>query len=249
MDPNSGSEHGGSGADGQGQEDRLSKEQVSKIVSDRVNGLNSEIAGLKGQLEAALNKTEAPKTYTRAELNQAVVNKEISEEEAQAVFDKQQAQQITDTAQATAQRVVTENQQTEQVQAQIQKYKDFDDQLLVDGSDSLMRIQREVVAQMGLSNLEKPTLVTELQALRVVYGPEENLGRVDERERQTHLDTQTGSDGKLPDNKDGSPKGLSQKERTYYQSGIDAGRYTGWDAVKEELGFADEGIRKRAAAR
>lgn len=244
---------GRSPGDKGGEEDRLSKEEVSKLLSQRINENNErwqkQVDELKQQLET---KSEPKKVYSRAELNAAVESGKITEAEAQSIFDRQQQQQTEDAAKKAATETITEITQTSKIQASIDKYTAFDPGLLEEGSDSRRRIESEIRAQMGIFNQTKATLATELAALRAVYGPEDRLTTTQRKDRETHQDTNTGTDNdvEIKLNKDGSIKGMSKREKDYYQNMIDKGYYKDMKEVAEKIQkFGNQGIRKRAAAR
>lgn len=246
-----------SGKEGESQgfvsREEMSKE-MSKTVSARVNEVTAtltakhdqEIDELKQKFESLKDK---PKVYTRAELNALVADSKITDAEGQAIFDRQQSEATQEVAAKTAADTVTELHQTNKIQNSIAKYTNFDPELLANGSDSRMRIEKEIQKLMGIYNQSKVTLSTELAALNAVYGDEDKLNaKLEEHERETHQDSATGGGSDLTLNKDGWPKGLSTREKKYYQKHIDAGRMT-MKQVAEEQEHANSGIRKRAAAR
>jgi len=236
------------------QEPVYSKEEMSAAISQRVNevreSLKAEnqaaIAALKAELAP---KEEPPKEYTRVELNEMVRKKEMSESEAQTIFDSQNMLRTEQTAESAALKALANKEYTDRTQSSIDKYKAFDPELGTKGSDSFKRVQAEVVKQcdiLGISPRDA-TLGIELAACRQVYGDEASLAG-NELSRPTHKET-PGAGKAETQNQEGMPKGLSGREKSYYEEGIRSGRYSGWEAVSEELKYANDSIRSRAAAR
>ena len=240
-------------ADDDSQESRYSKEDVSEMVNqavrERVNEQNrshqAEIVKLHESYKAPV---EPVKVYSRAELNQAVTSKRITEQDAQDIFDKQQDDKIDQKATVIATRAVENNDFARTTQSSIDKYMAHDPDLSVVDSDSHKRVSQEIQDQMKNLGVKTPTLGIELNACRQIYGREDALGG-NEHDRQTHQDRFTTDDPVNDETDKGKPEGLSKREADYYQKGIDSGRYTGWEAVTKELEHSDPNVRRRAEAR
>ena len=227
-------------------------DEVSQIVSDAVNRAT---APLKNQIESLELKANQPvetketKQYTRAQLNTAVSNEQISQAEADAIWDKQSEKRTTE----TTINLINQSTQEQRVQSEIDKYKAFEPDLCDRNSDAFQKVFNEVTEQCQLLGLGAPTLAVELNALKSLYGPSQRLKKPEQRDRQTHQDTTMNNGdnkpGKVQLNDDGSPKGLTSDERTYYQDLISKRIYTGWDQVTKEMEYADKQLRGRVAGR
>lgn len=250
MDLNSGTPgQEGSGSDNQSQGNRSPENQsedLSRIISERVNetrtSVTREFQGKLDALQAKLEETQQPKPYTRTELSALVTKGEMSESEAQSLFDQQQEKENEVRAERAAQRVINGAQKDADLNAAISKYTAFDPELLKEGTESRSRVADEIQFQMQLAGQSEATLATELNALRVLYGPEAALG-VKPHDRQTHSDVQ-GSGGQEVETK----VELSKRERDHYRKMVDMGQMT-WGDVEKEMEYSTPDIRRRAAAR
>ena len=243
MDPTDNSSQGGSDGD-QGQERRFSNEDVSRMISDRINQQNVAHKAEMDSLRSELSKPEV-KVYTRQEINAAITSGNITEAAGQEIFDKQQSRQTELVAQNIARQTVESMTQTNTIQAKIDKYMAFDPSLSTPGSAARNRVEAKIQNQMQNLGQTQPTLGTELTALDAIYGSVDSLGG--SRERQSHQEIPGSQD--LQVNQDGAPE-MTKRERDFYQSRMDQGAYPGgWDDVAAELKHANPDVRRRAAAR
>lgn len=226
----------------QDQESRFSKEEVSQMISSRINEVNTKHSAEMTALEAKLApKQPETKKWTRQQLETAIADQTITQAAGNSIWEAQQKQETEQQVQQIAQETVETITQTKTTNASIDAYKKFDPTLMTDGSDSRKRIEAEVRSQMAILG-QPESLAIQLNALRAVYGPEENLGSP-ERQRQTHRDTQGGSEGTgVPI--DNMPE-MSARERKHYEKGIEQGRYADWAAVTKELEHANPQVRAR----
>lgn len=249
MDPKADSAQGGSDGGDQGQERRYSKKEVSAIVRERVKEYQEEIANLSGgQQQQPTTQAQQPTVFTRAQLTEAVNQGTITETEALAILDRQQAEGAARTAQTVAQQTVENMTRNTTTQQSIDKYKAYDADLNIPGSDAYARVQETIKNQLQVLGQAESTPAVELLALQSIYGPETVLTQQEGR-RATHQETGGGSDRSGGETPDGAPSGLTKRQVDYYQSRIDMGLYSDWDAVKEELSFEDKDLSRRAASR
>lgn len=241
----------GRGRDDQGQR-LVPADEVSKIVSDAVNRATAPLKTQLESLELKSNqpvKTEDTKQYTRTQLSSAVANEDISQIEADSIWDKQLEKRATD----TTINLINQSAQEQRVQSEIEKYKIFDSELNDRNSDSFQKVKNEVEDQCNLLGIPQPTLAVELNALKSLYGPSQRLKKPEQRDRETHQDTTTNDTGKTPMkvelNDDRSPKGLTKDEKIYYQDLISKRVYKDWDQVVDEQKHADRQLRERVAGR
>lgn len=247
MDPNADDDAEGSPDENDpGQETRYSEADVQKIKDDLKQEFSQTMQARINENNARHEKKEpAPqREFSRAELNQLIRDEKITEEQGQGIYDNQLERKIDQKVQDG----VATSENNRSIDATIDKYKAFDPDLVVPGSKSRLRIEGEVQIQMSMYGQKEATLNTELAALRTIYGDADNLTSTQEKDRESHQDTTSGSDKETVVNKDGWPKGLSAKERTYYDGQVGSGRMTVEDVV-EEMKFANQGIRDRAKAR
>ena len=252
---NSGGGDGGPKTDASGQR-LISENKVNEIVSSRVNELNAkhaaEMETFKRKMEESIKSTqkEPEKVYTRVELDGFIAEGRLTQEGADQIIDKQLTSQITHN--------VTSNMlaQTKQdsLNELIQKYVSHDPDVAITGTDARNRIESEVIAQFQISGDQEMSLKHEALALRAIYGDDKNLSRINLSpiDRETHMDTivSNSNPGNTdPATGDKALGSLSGEERTYYQDLINKGTYSGWEAVADEMKYANQALRKRARSR
>lgn len=264
MDPDLELKKGGSENDDPGQRP-IPANEVNEIVSNRVNEVNAKHAEETGRLQGQIDvltqqskQTTQPqqKTYSRAELNAAVTEGKISQDEADQIVDKQLTTQITADVTDNLTQQGTENSR----QVMINSYVSHDPDIATPGTDARKRVEAEVRAQLELSGDHTATLRHEVLALRAIYGDVNKLGKVNTKpeDRETHMDTLQSSNDSGSDKKQssqikvddsGNITGLARDEKAYYQDLINKGVYRDWKAVEVEMKFSDAALRQRAGAR
>lgn len=210
-----------------------------------------EAAELRGRAEgsaAAAPSPEPPKTYTRVELNALVDSGQISEADRDATLDRQNdAKMETMVAQQVDARVSATTTE-KSAAAQVDEYTAKVPDLMVDGSDIRNKVRDEYIMLVKTGLPEgNPTQVA---ALRSVVGAIEavaNPGKTEDPE-PSHENLGSGDDNP-PADTGGAPKDMSAGRRAYYQDQIGKGAYKDWNAVNEELKFADKRVLARDGAR
>ena len=245
--------NGGPKTDDSGQR-LISANKVNEIVSSRVNELNakhaSEMDALKRKMEETRTEQAKPaeKVYTRAELDGYINEGRLSQEDADTIIDKQLTTQITNNV---TNNMVEQEKQTS-LNKLIEKYVAHDPDVAITGTDARNRIETEVMAQFRISGDKDMSLKHEALALRAIYGDDKNLGKVDltPRDRDTHMDSIVSTTpGNAGATSEPSLGGLSGEEKSYYQDLINKGTYSGWDAVANEMKYANKALRTRAGVR
>ena len=245
----------GSDSTTQGQQGFIPPKDGSWVPIDRLN----EVIASKGQTERELvelrnevgtlkKAAEAPKEYSRAELGQFVDDGRMTQDEADRVIERQATHRIQENVTATVTQTMQQQQQGQAIQAEVNRYKAVIPEVTQAGTAERARVETEYQYLVGIGNT--PDASTELTALRSVYGPVESLQKGERQETETHQETGGGqSETGKSTNTDGAPAGLTTAEKSYYQDQIGKGIYAGWDQVKDEMKFANQGLRKRTGAR
>jgi len=229
----------------QGDEEVVPKRQLIAAVNSAERKTDAERAradALQRQLDE-IGRKDQPKQYTRSELTAGVAAGQITQEAADQVWEDQ----IVARAEARATQVATENvtraRRKERVDSDINRYTALEPDILIEGSDIRNKIAKEFkfLVDMGDSS----TAETELKAIRAALGPVEQLelAKSGVSQHSSHRETGGGGGGGKPGKK--FEDTLSQREKAYYQKGIDGGRYKDWSEVKKELEFANPNTRRK----
>lgn len=211
---------------------------------DKRHALERELSELKGTVEGLKTQTQEPKVYTRQELAGLVDDGKLEQGQADQIMENQLRAKVTQEAKDAAVSAVAMQSRTERVNGEIAQYRAAVPDVDVAGSAARQRVEQEFQYLVTLG--DKADAATELKALRAVYGPVNKLQK-SEPSRETHQETGASEpEGDDDTRTDGLPKGLTAAQRAYYKPLI--GRlYKDWDAVKEELKYANPRLSKRYA--
>jgi hypothetical protein len=242
----SGAPAGGSPDGGSENDDKpiTARQLKAALASQRVS-FQEQLAAKDRELQAfkeGLGKREQvdqPKVYTKAELKAGVEAGQISQEQADELWDRQRETQIRESAKREALDAVSEHATKERIDSDLAAYKRLKPEILELGSEVRQKVEEEFKAlrKTGLPN----NLSTELAAIRAVVGPLEKLRKAAEAPRSQEGEQQGGG-GSEPKKGGGSSKKLVDHlkgdAKDHYERGIKSGRYKDWDAVEAELKYA-----------
>jgi len=169
-------------------------------------------------------------------------------------MDLQARQDAEATAQRVATETVTQDKLQERVTQDLAQYKRLAPEILEEGSDTRTRIQEEYEYMTSLG--EKPTLATELKAIRAVLGPIDRLEKAKSGKNKADSHRETGGEGGDGED-DGvkTPGGgklvktLTSREKEHYSKLIGKGQYKDWAEVEDVLKFANPATRRKHGAR
>ena len=205
--------------------------------------LLAQIDDLRSKLNAAPPpKTEPTKEYTRAEINAAVGRGDISEQEGEAVWDRQQDARTERLAREAAAAELKNTKLTQTIDEKIGDYSELAPKAFQEGTAERQRVKKQYDYLIGIG--QPATKSTELAALSLALGDIDGLRAAarGSMKRETFEDVGGGDSGGSGEgsNADGPPKDLklTARERTYYQQKIDRGIYKDWKAVADERKFA-----------
>ena len=197
----------------------------------------------KAHYEAELAKrAETPKTWTRTELSTLVDNGDLSQAQADELYDRQRDAQVQKQIRETVDRGLTQQSREARVLAQIERYKELVPDVAGE-SETRERIAEEFRQLVDLGDDPKD-YATELKALRAVLGPVEKL-QAQRRPLPSH--EETGGEGEGTTTTEGFPKDMPKKHREFYQKMLDDGFYKDMGAVKAEWAKASPKVRANAS--
>lgn len=194
-----------------------------QAVRERERDHKSEVEKLKAKVDELSQKPA--KEYSRAELQQAVDNGRMSQDEADRILEQQQQRKLDERVDRRVEEEASRRELQARLHSEIGKYTSVYPDILQEGSDNRARVAREFDRQVDV--LGKPkNLQTELDALAVIFGPPETLSKGQDKPRETYQGV--GSDGGGEPKKDQGPK-LPAHVKDHYSKMIDKGMYKGWD--------------------
>ena len=219
----------------------LPKVRVDEMVSDLKGQLARQAEEVKALKDAQAKQAE-PKPFTRAELNQLVADGKVTQDAADALYDKQVVERATKEAKEAAGTVVTQREHEAVVTAQLEEYRGLLPEAWETGSKERAKVAKEyryLVEKLGYPDSK----ATEVAALRAAFGDPDTIkasrstGRSGPGETHEEVGGAERTDGG-DSSTDGPPKGLAARQKAYYESMISKGHYKDWAAVREELKFA-----------
>lgn len=246
------------GSPGGGSENELDEKFEKRIKSalanqarqyeTRIEAVRAEFDAFKAGAGQKQAPADRPKVYTKAELKAGVDGGQITQEQADDIWDTQRETQIAARVETVALETVTRQATKERIDTDLAAYKRLKPEIMEQGSETREKIREEFTY---LASIGKPRdAATELAAIRAVLGP---LAKLDKsasaaRSQESHEETGGGGSG-------GRPKGNSSKKlvdhlagdaKKFYERAIEQGRYPkGWDDVEAELKFASPKTRQR----
>lgn len=230
----------------------LSPEELEALTTAVATGVKAAVVPLI-EKQGAAPKQEPPapaKVYSRAELDKAVQDGTITAAQANDILDTQHTRQAAEIARQAATEQFASLSRTDLVKRDMGEYEKLFPDVLVDGSKDRKRVEKqfEYLVSIGQPDNE----ATELVALQMVYGPLE-AARAARSARNARGESHEEIGGGTPNGNTGDADGpktrLTARERAYYEKQIQQGLYKDWAAVDAEMKFANDRIRKNAAAR
>lgn len=232
-------------------EQTFTKAEVEAMISSATGGLREELAELRGRVSAQPppKQDEPPAEYTRAQLDKAVENGQITEAQRDDILERQNAARVQRQIDQAVDSKVTGITREQQVTQQIGEYADVEPNLIKDGTDERRRVKQQFDAYVAMG-LPK-TKATELAALRTVFGDIDVL-RAKKSRTQEYEHHEEGIGGEPPD-ASSTPQGtklkLTKDERRYYEQCIQKGIYKDWKEVEKEMEYANPKVRSRHGAK
>jgi hypothetical protein len=206
-------------------------DQLAQTVADLT-------AVIKSQSKPEEKKVEPPKTLTRADLRMAVEKQQITQEEADNLWDNQLLERAREIARQEANQTLSVKQTSQRIDEDLRQYRVAVPNAWKEGTEERVKVAEEFrnLVERGLPETKE----TELVALRVVFGPVE---KAKSRPSVEH-DEQAAGAGSPERKSEDTIKSLDARRKAYYEDQIKVGRYKDWGEVRKEL--EDYAKRKRA---
>jgi len=195
--------------------------------------LRAEVETLKASKAAA----EAPKPFTRADLRSLVDDGKITQDAADAHWDKQVIETAKTEAKQAARGEVEGQQRELTVNNQLAEFKTLIPAAWAAGSKERAKAEKEFAALRSMGFPDNK--VTEVAALRAAFGDPEVIRASRSTGRngpgETFDEVGGGDRGEGGGQSDGKPKGLTPRQEAHYTNLIGRGVYKDWNAVAAEL--------------
>lgn len=196
----------------------------AELVAEREARLRLE--GRLAERERASGEEAAPeKTYTRAELQRAVDEGRISEDQRDDILDTQRARQLK----AELREEIRAEEAQRRIQDEIDRYSREVPGITQGSTHANRRLLEQEYQQLVASGLpDGPG--TQLAALRSAFGRLGTAVRETTRQsRERHEEAGSGGGGPAGGGGNAWQKGLPQKQIRYLQNQLDKGLYSGTD--------------------
>lgn len=206
-----------------------------------LNSANAKYEKLAAELAELRQAKENPpaKEPTRAELLKHVADGNITQEQADTIWEAQLVKKAGSAAVTAASQENLRSERQNRVESELREYQELVGDAWIDGTTESNRVKAEYkeLVSFGLPS----TIETEVAALRAAFGSLKTLRASKSAKSgpsESHVETGGSKPSETTDTKDGPPKGLTDRERKFYEKGIENGAYADWNAVKEERKFA-----------
>lgn len=183
------------------------------------------------------NQTNEPQEYSLTELDNAVANGAITQQQRDQMFAAQVERKAVKTATEAATQAVESHTQENNLDTQLQQYAAIAPDLMKDGSPLRARVasEFEFLVSQGLPR----NLTTELAAARAVMGPVErarqSVGR--RRDADAYADSSNSRLSPAERRQEDAFSKLEPGKRAHYEKLINMGMYASKGAVIAELNW------------
>lgn len=217
--------------------------EVIKEKNELKSALEKKEQELRQQLEQK-NKTPERKTYSRAQLMQAVDSGHLTQVQADELWESQIIEKTRTQVMDEVAQVTEHSRKNDKVSEQIKKYKEAIPDLMDEGET-----RKKVTTEFNyLVSIGAPDSVeTELAALRAAFGPIDAL----ERKRSGRTNRETDQESAGSGNQKGGDKSLfgslPPRYKAYYENMLAKGFYKSKEDVEKELKrVGPEALKARA---
>ena len=199
----------------------------SYIPRERLNVVLDDNKDLKTRIRELESAKTAPKVYSSEELENAVLDGNMSREQVDAIKERQ----IEDRVTAKLTTALDDRSRVDKQNTQLRDYETALPDLAHEGSDlynSVVAEYRYLVHELGQDDNDG----TMVAAVRSVAGPLSAIKAASKLKKKVEPHQETGGgSGKEETRRDQ----LSPRQKDYYEQRIKDGLYKDWDAVHEEL--------------
>lgn len=224
----------------------LPKVRVDEMVGTAKDAAREATDALKierernADLMAKLDKpTNQVKSYTRADLAQLVESEQLTQVQADTLWDKQLEEKFEKRLDQRLNESINTSDINTRVNNDLNEYRAVIPDL---DKPSENRTKVEDAYSYLLSIGQPRDVSTELAAVSAVFGPLDKLKQSKATlEMQTHQET--GGGKSEPGKGSSFQDTLSAREKAYYEKGLEQGRYKDWKEVEEEMKFANPVVR------
>lgn len=221
-----------------GDKDVVPKSQFLAAISS-ANAKYDALAQDFEKFKAEKQKQAETPPPTRAELLAHVEKGDITQAQADAIWEKQVVDKASAAATNAAKNESERNESTRKVTSRLLEYKELLPDVWIPGTAAAEAAQKEYREMVAMGS--PAGMVTELAAIRAAFGTLEVL-RASKSSQSNSSESHQETGGSKPSGesstKDGPPKGISDRMKAHYQKQIDTGRLKDWAAAKEELKYA-----------
>lgn len=210
--------------------------EAANAKIEAANAKAREIEARMAAMEQKAPAAQQPQRYTRPILNAAVAAGQVTQDQADVLWDTQVA---ADQA-AIANNAVNAAQQRGKVDAEIARYTKLEPGILKDGHDVRERIKTEFKYLVGLGDSAQ-SVNTELKAIRMVLGNIDQFeaARSGRADHESHRETGGGGGGGT---RGAGGKSLYDQlddaSKQHYDKMLNAGQYKDKSEIEAELKWA-----------
>jgi len=202
----------------------------SWVPRERLNKMNARIDDLSKQLEKQEKEQNAPKPVPRKELLAKVDVGEITQAEADEVWQHEIETRVADQVET----VVRDTAAATKLQEELTAYEKSVPELSDENSELYANVAREynyLTQTLGMPDTTSTTIL----AVRSIVGPAHALKTVDIKKQTGDGHPENSGSGDGGKNSTGSKIQMTDRQKDYYRNGIRNGAYADWDAAHKEL--------------
>lgn len=195
------------------------------------------------QIEARKSEPEK-KSYTRAQLVQAVDSGYLTQTQADEIWEHQIVEKTRTQVMSEVTQYTEQTKKSDQVSEQLKRYKSAIPDLMDEGDN-----RKKVAAEFEyLVSIGQPNSVqTELAAVRAVFGSIEAVEKKNSARTHREPDQESGGQGNKNNNDKSLFGNLPSRYKEYYEKMLAKGLYKSKDDIEKELKrIGPEALKARA---
>ena len=201
----------------------------SWIPRERFDQVLGKMGALEAKLEAVAASTDKPKVLTSEELDDAVLNGSMTQEQVNDIKERQ----VEDRVMARVKADLSTSSQLEKQADELNRYHDELPDLYDEGSElrkSVLNTYRHLVHDLGQPENDG----TMVAAIETISGPLSAITAKKGLKKQISPAGETGG-GSGGSGNNGEKAQLTDRQKEHYSNAIRMGAYANWDAVHKEL--------------
>jgi len=222
-------------------------DKATAPLQQKTDSLIAENARLKEQINNKGTEEQNKKIYTLPELRAFVEKEQISQAQADGIYEQQQKDSVKLQVDTAVKDHLTTSDDRRAVETKLDAYLQVLPDLMSEGSDNRAKVATEYTRLSGIFGLPAADSLEDkklqVEACHAAFGDatqfKQHIERdISKKERETEQGLGSNDGETITDEDQKTMKKLDAKQKKYYQSMIDKKFYKDWKEVGEVMKYA-----------